>query len=165
MFTPLKNGSTGENVKHLQSFLKLKVDGDFGNNTEKAVKEWQKKKGLLDDGIVGSKTWEAMTKSKLLSRNGSASPIPNTDGLSVIRGAQWRSRLSEYASINTLARKYGLPPDPTSNTRAEAGTGQCKRRHAQANFTSPMARKARINLECSDSLWFMDSESLRDTHG
>ena len=29
MFTPLKNGSTGENVKHLQSFLKLKVDGDF----------------------------------------------------------------------------------------------------------------------------------------
>jgi peptidoglycan hydrolase-like protein with peptidoglycan-binding domain len=42
MFTTLKLDSTGENVRHLQSFLKLKVDGDFGSNTEKAVKEWQK---------------------------------------------------------------------------------------------------------------------------
>jgi hypothetical protein len=56
----LKNGSTGENVKHLQSFLKLKVDGKFGPNTERSVKAWQKKNGLKDDGIVGPKTWAAM---------------------------------------------------------------------------------------------------------
>ena len=42
MFIILKEGSTGENVKHLQSFLKLKTDGDFGPRTKTAVEEWQK---------------------------------------------------------------------------------------------------------------------------
>jgi len=58
--TTLKIGSTGEDVKLLQRFLKLKDDGDFGGMTEKAVKAWQKKNGLLDDGIVGKTTWNTM---------------------------------------------------------------------------------------------------------
>ena len=56
----LKLGSTGENVKILQIFLKLKVDGKFGPATESAVKSWQASNGLPADGIVGPKTWEAM---------------------------------------------------------------------------------------------------------
>ena len=56
----LKLGSKGENVKLLQRFLKLSDDGDFGPNTEKAVKAWQKSNGLKDDGVVGPKTWDAM---------------------------------------------------------------------------------------------------------
>lgn len=31
----------------------LKVDGDYGNKTRKAVKEFQKKYGLCPDGVVG----------------------------------------------------------------------------------------------------------------
>jgi peptidoglycan hydrolase-like protein with peptidoglycan-binding domain len=36
------------------------VDGEYGGLTRKAVKEFQRKKGLEDDGKVGPKTAEAM---------------------------------------------------------------------------------------------------------
>ena len=58
--TVLKKGSKGPAVVTLQEFLKLKADGDFGPKTESAVKAWQKSHGLIDDGIVGKKTWAAM---------------------------------------------------------------------------------------------------------
>lgn len=56
----LKLGSQGEAVKTLQEFLKVTVDGIFGPNTEKAVKQWQSANMLTPDGIVGTKTWQAM---------------------------------------------------------------------------------------------------------
>lgn len=56
----LKKGSQGREVKLLQEFLEIKVDGDFGPKTENAVKTWQKSNGLVADGIVGPKTWDAM---------------------------------------------------------------------------------------------------------
>ena len=56
----LKLGSKGEQVKMVQEFLGLKVDGDFGPKTEGAVKEFQKDHGLIVDGIVGHTTWECM---------------------------------------------------------------------------------------------------------
>lgn len=60
----LKNGSKGEAVKKLQAFMnrvyprysKLVVDGIFGYHTEVAVEEFQKRSGLVKDGIVGPKT-------------------------------------------------------------------------------------------------------------
>lgn len=56
----LRIGSKGELVKIIQEFLGIKVDGDFGPKTEEAVKNWQRQKGLLADGIVGPATWESM---------------------------------------------------------------------------------------------------------
>ena len=56
----LKIGSKGEDVKILQSFLKLKADGNFGPKTHAAVQKWQKLNGLVDDGIVGPRTWATM---------------------------------------------------------------------------------------------------------
>jgi len=56
----LKLGSKGKNVEQLQRFLKIKADGDFGKKTEEAVKNFQKKNNLLDDGVVGEKTWNLM---------------------------------------------------------------------------------------------------------
>ena len=44
----LKLGSKGENVKILQDYLYIKVDGDFEPNTERAVKEFQRKKLVVD---------------------------------------------------------------------------------------------------------------------
>lgn len=56
----LKIGSKGKSVEMLQEYLGLKIDGDFGPKTKSAVIKWQNKNGLLGDGIVGPKTWDAM---------------------------------------------------------------------------------------------------------
>lgn len=56
----LKKGSKGDSVRILQNFLKIESDGDFGPATEAAVKVFQKAKGLVADGIVGSYTWDAL---------------------------------------------------------------------------------------------------------
>lgn len=56
----LKNGSTGDDVKKLQTKLGLTSDGSFGSSTETAVKKWQSDNGLTADGIVGDGTWSKM---------------------------------------------------------------------------------------------------------
>lgn len=63
----VKNGSQGETVKTLQAILSRKgyaveIDGDFGNQTETAVKKFQSDKGLDSDGICGHDTWTALLK-------------------------------------------------------------------------------------------------------
>lgn len=60
-FTQLQLWSSGPSVEKLQKILGLKVDGQFGEGTELAVKKWQKKNGLTQDGVVGSATWAKMT--------------------------------------------------------------------------------------------------------
>ena len=65
----LKKGSSGEAVKSLQKRLKElgyytgSVDGDFGENTEKAVKAFQERNGLTVDGKAGSKTLTKLNSS------------------------------------------------------------------------------------------------------
>tara|TARA_B100001123_G_C15187941_1_gene978087 strand:+ start:93 stop:878 length:786 start_codon:yes stop_codon:yes gene_type:complete len=57
----LRKGDKGDSVKNLQNLLGITIDGDFGPNTEKAVKKFQKKNNLYADGVVGPDTWEALT--------------------------------------------------------------------------------------------------------
>jgi len=59
----LRNGSSGERVRFVQECLKIAVDGDFGNQTEAAVKAFQTANGLTDDGEVGPKTWARLLAS------------------------------------------------------------------------------------------------------
>jgi len=56
-------------VKTLQTVLKdwseldaKDIDGQFGNKTDKAVKDFQGKKSLTPDGVVGKNTWAALLK-------------------------------------------------------------------------------------------------------
>jgi peptidoglycan hydrolase-like protein with peptidoglycan-binding domain len=50
----------GSEVEQLQQRLGLAVDGDYGAKTEAAVKRWQRRHGLTDDGVVGPATWQAL---------------------------------------------------------------------------------------------------------
>ncbi len=64
----LQRGSQGEAVKTLQRALADSnayygaIDGIFGPITEAAVRTFQKNAGLVVDGIVGNKTWYALSK-------------------------------------------------------------------------------------------------------
>jgi len=63
----IKQGDTGYAVRVLQQRLKaaghdLAVDGDFGPATDAAVRDFQRDRGLIVDGIVGTKTQAAITR-------------------------------------------------------------------------------------------------------
>ncbi|SFT48882.1 N-acetylmuramidase domain-containing protein [Pseudomonas marincola] len=65
MTVTLSHGDRSQAVALLQKKLnasgaKLRVDGDYGDETEKAVRVYQRKVGLVDDGIAGSKTQDAL---------------------------------------------------------------------------------------------------------
>ena len=61
-----KNGSSGEEVRKIQTKLKNwgyyngSVDGVYGWQTENAVRSFQKKNGLKVDGVAGQATLNAM---------------------------------------------------------------------------------------------------------
>ena len=61
-----KKGSTGDLTAVLQAFLICHgydtggLDGDFGNMTDKAVRDFQYDKGLYADGIAGKMTFTAL---------------------------------------------------------------------------------------------------------
>ena len=65
-YPTLKKGDKGESVKALQRLLLKKgydpkgIDGDFGNNTEAALKAFQQK--VFVDGIAGEQTWKELLK-------------------------------------------------------------------------------------------------------
>jgi peptidoglycan hydrolase-like protein with peptidoglycan-binding domain len=62
----VRKGSKGQAVTMLQQLLTDYgydpgvIDGDFGPNTENAVKEFQGDYGLTVDGIVGPESWAAI---------------------------------------------------------------------------------------------------------
>lgn len=64
----LRKGDTGDEVKYLQTLLTdvgetLAADGKFGTKTENAVKDFQRRYGLVVDGVVGPATWTALEKA------------------------------------------------------------------------------------------------------
>ncbi len=64
----LSQGSKGKTVITLQSLLSStkdylgRIDGDFGSRTKAAVQAFQKRSGLVEDGIVSDRTWFALSK-------------------------------------------------------------------------------------------------------
>ena len=64
----LSQGSRGNRVVLLQNLLKSTkdylgaIDGDFGPRTKTGVQAFQKRSGLVADGIVGDRTWFALSK-------------------------------------------------------------------------------------------------------
>jgi hypothetical protein len=99
----LKRGSKGEAVRALQRALvaagfALEIDGDFGRKTEDAVKEFQRRKGLAVDGVVGPNTLQALEAA-----GGGGTVITftpeETDAPPVVKG-----KVREYVEL--LARQH-----------------------------------------------------------
>lgn len=88
-YSQISYGSSGDEVKTLQELLNssgynLAVDGQFGQKTQQAVKDYQTKNNLTVDGIVGDKTWGALTNStsSTKSTTGSTSKSGTDSGFS-----------------------------------------------------------------------------------
>jgi len=54
----IQTGCTGTGVFMLQAMLGVSADGNFGSETETALKAFQKNTGLTADGICGENTWK-----------------------------------------------------------------------------------------------------------
>ena len=78
----LKKGSTGDDVKKMQNrlkelgYLKGSADGDFGDATETAVKNFQANNGLEVDGKAGSATLNKLYSSS--ARKAATTTVTNT---------------------------------------------------------------------------------------
>ncbi len=70
----LREGTSGENVRVLQYMLavlaefdpalkQIAIDGSFGRSTRQAVEAYQRKMGLVPDGVVGEQTWNSLYRS------------------------------------------------------------------------------------------------------
>ena len=92
--TTLKKGSTGSEVKKLQErlkelgYLKGSADGDFGDATENAVKNFQLQNGLTVDGVAGSSTLNKVysaTAKKAPSTTATNTPKPDSTTASSLK--------------------------------------------------------------------------------
>ena len=104
----LKIGSSGEDVKKLQSKLGLNADGAFGPGTETAVKKWQKDNNLTADGIVGEGTWGKMFPQQLITEPAPVkSSTPSGSGFKL---ENLKSHIpdSVIAQIPDTAKKFNI---------------------------------------------------------
>lgn len=66
----LQRGCSGEAVKLLQNTLTRTkdyfgaIDGSFGQKTEQAVRSFQRRQGLISDGVVSQCTWRTLGKTR-----------------------------------------------------------------------------------------------------
>ena len=78
----LKNGDSGADVKTLQKrlkelgYFKHTVDGKFGRDTEKALKEFQTNHGLEADGVAGKATYQVLFSENAMQKGTTPTPAP-----------------------------------------------------------------------------------------
>ena len=130
----LKQGANGAKVQQLQEILKAlnldpgTIDGDFGNNTVKAVKQFQSQNGLNADGIVGKNTQNALNNAlDQLTTDPVPSPPPQPNGFGGVTG---KLPLPAIPLIKKFEGCYlKAYPDPrTGNLPITIGWGSTKNR-------------------------------------
>ena len=102
----LRIGSKGEDVKILQTNLnrhgsKLKVDGVFGQLTDRAVRDFQSRRGLVVDGSVGPLTQAELRKEPSLF-------FPKGTGLGFVEALNSINIDSSFANRRRIANTNGI---------------------------------------------------------
>lgn len=117
----LKQGSRGDRVKTVQQklirwgYLKGSADGIFGAKTKAAVVAFQKKNGLTADGIIGTRTAQALGIS--LSGTTSSSSSASSTDLNLLarvvygeaRGEPYTGQVAVAAVVLNRVRSSSFP--------------------------------------------------------
>lgn len=133
-YSVLRRGCKGEEVKTLQRLLGIGDDGIFGYGTERAVKDFQRSRGLYPDGVVGKATWGELLKGV----------VDDTD-INIIDGhINTHISLSLGRKIKYIAIHY------TAGSTSKRGTAMATRnvfltRQASADYIVDDAEIVRIN--------------------
>jgi lysozyme len=135
----LQKGATGSQVRQLQEILKAlnlnpgTIDGDFGNNTVKAVKQFQSQKGLEADGVVGKNTQNALNNALGQATTSAASSISSPTSSVPTKGFGGTTGKLPLPGVPLIKQFEGLflkaYPDPLSgNLPITIGWGTTKKR-------------------------------------
>ncbi|NBJ63635.1 peptidoglycan-binding protein [bacterium c-19] len=119
----LREGSKGVDVQLLQYYLasigvfykeigEVTIDGRFGQGLEQAVIAFQKRFGLIQDGIVGRATWDRIyavftSIDQAIVPDGSA---PSYPGNPIMRGASGTNVTAIQSALNTVSSQYSEIP-------------------------------------------------------
>ena len=117
----LKQGSRGDLVKNVQQklirwgYLKGTADGIFGAKTKSAVIAFQKKNGLTADGVIGTRTAQALGIS--LSSSTSTSSTTSSTDLNLLarvvygeaRGEPYTGQVAVAAVVLNRVRSSSFP--------------------------------------------------------
>jgi hypothetical protein len=90
----LQIGMKGDAIAQLQALVGASVDGAFGPGTLKAVKAWQRKNGLVEDGSIDAVAWE-----KLISNPAKLGGKPEGEAAFA---DMWASHPHNYLSDSSL---------------------------------------------------------------
>ena len=115
-----KYGSKGEEVIQIQTKLKRwgyyngAIDGVYGSQTQAAVKYFQRKNGLTQDGIAGAKTLQAMGIYTSSSGSGSSVSSSNLNLLSRLvygeaRGEPYTGQVAVAAVVLNRVNSSSFP--------------------------------------------------------
>ena len=115
-----KYGSRGDEVIQIQTKLKRwgyyngPIDGIYGSGTLAAVKYFQRKNGLVQDGIAGSKTLQAMGIYTSSTSNSSSSNSNNVNLLARLvygeaRGEPYTGQVAVAAVVLNRVKSSSFP--------------------------------------------------------
>ena len=124
-YSLIRRGSSGPDVALVQTWLNgirdsctwhaaLTVDGKFGASAEKAVREFQLRYGLKEDGKVGANTWNVLY-TKYTAKHGLHVPYP---GIVLRQGSSGGTVRLVQQKLNALGEKLSTDGKYGASTAA-----------------------------------------------
>ena len=121
--TPLQEGDRGVEVQLLQYYLSaiavfypqipnVSIDGRFGSELFKAVLNFQRSFGLIEDGIVGRETWNRIYAlyETLSDKIVPDESIPEYPGMTLQQGSSGENVRRIQTALNNISAQYPSIP-------------------------------------------------------